>query len=220
MEYTPITLTEQDKAILNSYLPVAESVARFWGDGCEVVIHNLSNLDASVVKIINGHLSGREIGAPISEATLSIVNQMIEDPALQHIIYFAKNKRNETFKALVSSIKGENGTIIGLFCINFYLNTSLSSFVHTFTPTAKADQEYISETFVENTKELMINALNEARNTVYNNPSISSSNRNKEIVAILQQKSIFKLKDSVVTVAELLGVSKNTIYMHIRNMNK
>ena len=45
-------------------------------------------------------------------------------------------------------------------------------------------------------------------------------NKNKEIVAILYQKGIFNLKDSVITIANHLGISKNTAYMHIRNMNK
>ena len=44
--------------------------------------------------------------------------------------------------------------------------------------------------------------------------------KNKEIVAILYQKGIFNLKDSVITIANHLGISKNTVYMHIRNMNK
>ena len=217
----PITiLTEQDKAILRSYLPIAEGVAEFWGENCEVVIHNLARLDSSVMKIINGNHSGRQEGAPISEVTLSFVNKMVADPSLNHVTYFAKNKRGETFKASISAIKGEKGNIIGLFCINFYLSASLLSLMQTFTPTAKAEHENISETFVENTEELMLNALEEAKRAVYENLSISSSNKNKEIVAILYQKGIFNLKDSVITIANHLGISKNTVYMHIRNMNK
>ena len=59
MENTITILTDKDKAILNSYIPVAEGTAEFWGENCEVVIHNLSRLDSSVMKIVNGHLSGR-----------------------------------------------------------------------------------------------------------------------------------------------------------------
>ncbi len=66
----------------------------------------------------------------------------------------------------------------------------------------------------------MLHALEDAKKTVYSNLAISSSNKNKEIVALLYQKGIFNLKDSVITIAEHLGISKNTVYMHIRNMNK
>jgi len=220
MENITIDLTEKDKAILNSYISVAEGTADFLGENCEIVVHNLSRLDASVMKIVNGHLSGRQAGSPISEVTLSFVNKMIANPALRHVTYFAKDKRGETFKASISAIEGENGNIIGLFCINYYLTVTLLSLLQNFTPTAKAEAENISETFVENAEELMLNALEEAKKSVYDNLSISSSNKNKEIVAILYQKGIFNLKDSVITIANHLGIPKNTVYMHIRNMHK
>ena len=38
MENTSTILTEKDKAILNSYLSVADGVAEFWGENCEVVV--------------------------------------------------------------------------------------------------------------------------------------------------------------------------------------
>lgn len=220
MENAITILTEKDKAILNSYIAVAEGTAEFWGENCEVVIHNLSRLDASVMKIVNGHLSGRQIGSPISEVTLSFVNKMLANPGLRHVTYFAKNKRGDAFKASISAIEGENGNIIGLFCINFYLTASLLSLLQNFTPSTKTENDNISETFVENAEELMLNALEEAKKSVYDNLSISSSNKNKEIVSILYQKGIFNLKDSVITIANHLGISKNTVYMHIRNMNK
>ena len=43
--------------------------------------------------------------------------------------------------------------------------------------------------------------------------------RCKEIISILHQKGIFNLKDAVVKVAHCMGISKNTVYMHVRNLN-
>lgn len=220
MEHYTVVLTKQDRQILESYIPVAEGMAEFWGESCEVVIHNLERLDASVMKIVNGYHSGRQAGAPISEITLSFLNKMLADPKLRHVTYFAKNRRGETFKASTTAILGEHQRIIGLFCINYYLNCSLNSFLHTFVPNSKTEAENISEIFVENTSELMLEALENAKNAVYGNPAISSSNKNKEIINLLYQKGIFNLKDSVVTIAEHLGISKNTVYMHLRNQNK
>ncbi len=220
MENRITNLTEHDKITLLSYFPLAEGTAEFWGENCEVVVHDLSRLDASVVKIVNGHLSGRHTGAPISEVTLSFVNKMLATPSMRHITYFAKNKRGDTFKASITAIEGEKRNIIGLFCVNYYLTVPLLSLLQNFTPSAKPESENISETFVENAEELMLNALEEAKKSVYANLSISSSNKNKEIIAILYQKGIFNFKDSVITIANHLGISKNTVYMHIRNMNK
>ena len=48
--------------------------------------------------------------------------------------------------------------------------------------------------------------------------TVSNSLKNKEIVLRLNEKGIFKLKNAVVTVANLLGISKNTVYLHLRNI--
>ncbi|WMI80126.1 helix-turn-helix transcriptional regulator [Anaerotignum sp. MB30-C6] len=220
MESPISSLSERDRATLYSYVNVADGVAEFWGDLCEVVIHNLENMDNSVMHIVNGHLSGRQVGAAISEVTLSFLNRMMAEPNFKHLHYFAKNKRGENFKASISAIVGESGNIIGLFCLNMYLSSPLTALIQCMTPGENAKQENISETFVENTTELMLHALEEVKKCVYSNLAISSSNKNKEIVSILYQKGIFNLKDSVITIAEHLGISKNTVYMHIRNMNK
>ena len=107
---------------------------------------------------------------------------MMATPRHESRHLFAKNKRGEAFKASISAIRGEKHQIIGLFCINYYLNTPLLSFMQTFTPITKTESENISETFVENTEELMLNALEDAKKTVYSNLTISSSNKNKEII--------------------------------------
>ena len=77
MDHSITILSEKEKAILESYMLSADGLAEFWGENCEVIIHDLTQLDASVVKIVNGHLSGRQVGAPISEVTLNFVNKMM-----------------------------------------------------------------------------------------------------------------------------------------------
>lgn len=52
---------------------------------------------------------------------------------------------------------------------------------------------------------------------MFHDPTISSSNKNKEIILRLYQQGIFQLKDAVITVSNQLNISKNTVYMHLRN---
>ena len=50
--------------------------------------------------------------------------------------------------------------------------------------------------------------------------SVSSSNKNKEIIRLLYQQGIFNLKDSVQITSQKLNLSKNTVYLHLRNLEK
>ena len=59
-----ISLTETDHHILKSYYSILEGLDQFLGEGYELVLHSLEDLDSSAVKVINGHYTGRKEGAP------------------------------------------------------------------------------------------------------------------------------------------------------------
>ncbi len=222
MKNPTVVLTDLDRLILDNYMITADGVADFWGNSCEVIVHSLESLDASIIKIVNGSHSGRSVGSPITDVALTTLNQLSEDSEKKYFTYFAKNKRGEQMKSSIVAIRGEHGNVIGLFCINFYLNTSFHSLIQSFSETSSNNNSggSLSETFVDNAEDLMLYALEEAKQIVYNDMTISSSNKNKEIVSLLYSKGIFNLKDSVITISDRLGISKNTVYMHIRNLNK
>lgn len=219
MENSYVTLTEQDKAILESYKIMLDGLADYLGDGYELILHSLENLDKSVIKIINGHYTGRVEGAPITNLALSMLEKIRESKELKSLCYFNKNKNGATLKSTTIPIAGENKRIIGLLCINFHTEISFASMLSSFIPT-DLPASPITEIFSDNVDDLISSALEEAKNKILPDPSISTVNKNKEIIFILYQKGIFNVKDAVIKVAELLGISKNTVYMHIRNLSK
>ena len=216
-----ITFSETDQLIMESYKGAAAGLADYLGSGYELVLHSLADLDHSVIAIFNGHYTGRKIGSPVTDLALQMLSQLEEQKGRDYITYFAKNKNDQPLKCTTTVIRGEHGRAIGLLCINFYLNTPFQSLLRDFTNTENLvnPDEHVSEAFVSNTDDLIDSTLETARNAVMRDSTISASNKNKEIVAILYEKGIFNLKDSVITVAEKLGISKNTVYMHLRNLN-
>ena len=138
-----------------------------------------------------------------------------------HISYFSKNKKGEPLHSCTITIEGENKRIIGLLCINFYMNTPMYKFLGNLLEPARHStvDTVATETFVDNSTELIYEAVNQTRSEVLADVNVTTQNRNKEIVTRLAVRGIFKLKDSVVQCAEILGISKNTVYMHLRNMD-
>ncbi len=211
-----VVLTPADRAVLESYRSFCEGLANYLGDGYEIVLHSLENLDRSVIKIINGYHTGRKEGAPITDLALRMLENIREKGAEGYIAYFSRNKRNEPLRSTTITIQGEGGRIIGLMCINFYMNTPLSIMLEQWTQGA-ASPAVRSETFVDDPEDLIRAAVVSVRDEVLADSSVTAHNKNKEIVARLAAKGIFKLKDSVVQCAEMLGISRNTVYMHIRS---
>ena len=143
-----------------------------------------------------------------------------ERPDTNCITYFNRNQKGEPLKSATIVIRNHSRMAIGLLCINFYMNTSVFQFLQSMTPpAAQTPDSPVEESYVENVDELIVQAVTEASQKVQNDSAISNANKNKEIVSILYQRGIFNLKDAVVKVAGLMGISKNTVYMHVRNLN-
>ncbi len=210
-------LTHVDKAILDSYIPMLDGMAAYLSDCFELVLHSLEDYEHSVVCIHNGHHTGRTVGAPITDLALKMLDE-INRGHEGHIVYFSRNKKGEPLKSTTIAIRGENNRIIGLLCINMYLNTSLADLFSAFSPNHQSNSAgSISESFAQDTSDLIRTALEEERLRVLGDTRILPSNRNKLIVEALYNRGIFQIKDAVVLVADMMGISRNTIYMHIRN---
>lgn len=66
--------SDRDKEILTSYFRLADTIADFIGPHSEVVIHSFENFEKSVVKIVNGHHTGRTLGSPITDLGLRMLS--------------------------------------------------------------------------------------------------------------------------------------------------
>ena len=214
-----VKLTKTDRVILESYIPVVQDLAVYLGSSYEIVLHSLEDYDHSVIAIVNGAHTGRTVGAPITDLALDMLDVLSQGKP--STAYFSTNKKVEPLKSTTIAIRGEHDSIVGLLCINLYLNTSLSEILADLTPDRFAGiSAPARETFASNTGELIEAALDDIRARVMQDASILPSNQNKAIVEELYDKGMFRLKDAVVIAADLLGISKNTIYMHIRNYRK
>jgi predicted transcriptional regulator YheO len=57
------------------YLSMVNFIADICGPKYEVVLHDLSKPEKSVIAIRNNHISGRDIGSPITDLALKILKQ-------------------------------------------------------------------------------------------------------------------------------------------------
>lgn len=217
-----LALTDTDQKILESYKAMLPNLGEYLGEGYEIILHSLENLQHSVIENVNGHYSGRKNGSPITDLALSMLARLEHDKNHSSFCYMNRSKTGVPLRSSTIPIIGEGERIIGLICINFYTNIPLSQLLAKFVPdpsTLKPETMEVHENFAENADELIENVLNETKQRILNDTSVSSQNKNKKIVEELYTKGIFNIKDSVVKVAGLLGISKNTVYMHIRNAN-
>jgi predicted transcriptional regulator YheO len=219
-------LSRTDELIIESYKTTMDGLAAYYGDAFEIVLHDLVDLDQSIIKIVNGFHSGRKEGAPITDFALSMLEQITKNNAhsspveYSHpfITYLSSSKYGKPVKSTTIVIFGEKEKPIGLLCINLYLDSPLTSLLQNFSLTAPA--EYVAEHFISNSDELITRVLEKVKAEVLADEAVPPSQKNKEMVTLLYYQGIFKMKDAVQTISRDLGISKNTVYLHIRALEE
>lgn len=211
--------TPEDRALLERFFPIADGLAAYLGPSYEVVIHSLEDLEHSVVKIVNGVHTGRSVGSPITDLALQMLDRLQSDKSqADYQVYFCRNYRGEPMRSTTVAIRNGNQKIVGLLCINLYLNAPIADFVSAFLP--QANSVFAAEHFAGDAADAVRQKVEEARAIVEGNPTILPSLRNKEMIRLLDSWHVFSLKNAIDQVAEELGISSHTVYFHLRNLSK
>ncbi|WP_010259924.1 helix-turn-helix transcriptional regulator [Treponema primitia] len=220
------SLSAADKLIIESYKTTMDGLAAYYGDAFEIVLHDLMDLDHSIIKILNGFHSGRKEGGPITDFALSMLEQIRKNAAAEgkqpqsgpYISYVSASKYGKPVRSTTIILFGERNRAIGMLCINLYLDSPLSSLLQKFSMVPQSD--FVTENFINDSNELILRTLEKVKNAVNSDETVHPSLKNKEIVTLLYHQGIFKLKDAVQTVSAELEISKNTVYLHIRSLEE
>ncbi|MFP3423033.1 PAS domain-containing protein, partial [Bacillus sp. SIMBA_161] len=70
-----------------------QAIAAVGGTDCEVVLHDLSShdLDHSIAAIVNGHVSGREVGGPSTNLGIEV----LQNEAADHNAYGYRGRTSD-----------------------------------------------------------------------------------------------------------------------------
>ena len=103
-------------ACLERYIPLVEFMGKICGKSYEIILHDVSTPERSVIAACNEHLSGRRIGDPMTE----LAKELLRTGAYKEHDYVANYEgRTRGGKCFVSStyfIK-EKGHLVGLICV-------------------------------------------------------------------------------------------------------
>lgn len=209
-------LSQSDLDLLKSTENIVDGIAAMYGEHTEVVLHSLDSSNPSIVKIANGHVTGRSIGAPITDFALFKLKkgQEISDP------YVTKTSAGKTLRSITTVIRNANDIPIGLLCINTDMDAPLQSVLRIMLSDSLASSEPVSspENFARNIDESLQTTLDKISAEVKDNDAIPASKKNREIITQLYDLGVFELKDSIQIAAKRLDISVHTIYRYQREI--
>ena len=227
----PAAFTDEDRHLIANFVPLVDGLASLLGTGCEVVLHAFDQLDASVIKIANGHVTGREAGAPATDFALAQLRQTTVHPQEQGPqeqdpedqvswrSYFSRNRQGQLLKSASMTIRNRQQQPIGMLCVNFSLDAPLSSLLAALSMPGMANSLNTVPVVLEN--ESFANSVDDlvaqVMAKVDADTSLPASARNKAIITTLYDRGLFEIKEAAHLVAVRLAISRHTVYLHIRN---
>lgn len=204
---------------LRAFIPFVKGLADTFGTNCEVVLHDFSDLQHSIIAIENGHVTGRSVGSPMMEASLKLyVSDKVDE---DNINYTGKSADGRVLKSSTMFIKDEKAKVLGCLCINYDI-TELTAVQRVMNDLMKVA---VPNAGIKNSEpdDEVFNVVSGVLKDIVNDtiqiigkPIIYLSKEEKvNIVEILDQKGAFLIKGAIDYVAEVLCVSRYTIYNYL-----
>jgi predicted transcriptional regulator YheO len=207
--------------VFKTYLALVEFMGEILGKNHEIVLHDLTDLNNSIIAIKNNH-SGRNVGGPATDLVLKIMNN--KELQQRNFIsnYQGYSKNGEKFRSSTFFIRDKADNLIGMLCVNSDLSAidklvdAVQSII-SFNNIKEFDLECgsYSENLSSSIEELTKDSIETIINMKGVSPDRMTPEEKIEIVNELNQKGIFLLKGAVSEVAHHLKSSEASIYRYL-----
>ena len=225
-------MTSSSNLILQHYIKLTEFLGKALGPDYEVSLHDLTRKDRSIIAIANNYISGREVGAPLTNMALSSLRDKSYERMDYHLHYYSINVNGKDLRSSTFFIK-DSGKLIGLLCINFddsryrdVCDRILSLchpdlFVTDVLPQAGATWDEAledcpaAEKFCNSADAVAVDAINWELNRMGVTPKQLTPGKRLQVIAALEASGTFLLKGAVKSAAASLRCSQASVYRYI-----
>jgi predicted transcriptional regulator YheO len=202
--------------VLELLKDVGLAIASLLGKSCEVVIHDTSDLEHSIVWV-QGDVTGRHVGGMMTDLGLEMLRQRQAHPLFNYTTYSESGK---TLKSASIWLKDGHGEICGGFCINLDITPvlALREFSRDLAPEdARTD---LSEAHAADLGDMIDTMIAECEYRTGTPASGMNKDQRLEVVRFLDKRGAFQVRNSVVIVADRLGVTRKTVYNYLREIER
>ena len=221
-----MTEKKSNRKILENYSMIVKAIAKTFGENCEVILHDVSDLEHSIIMIENGHLTGRKIGSTMTDMGLYFLKSDLFRDTEFVANYQTESKDKKKLKSTSIFIRDEEKAIIGFLCINYAVDYLLETrkkiddfcAINKDAYNINLKKEINGEIFSDNINDLLDGLFKRAHEKVGVAIEKMKKNEKMEIVKLLNKKGVFLVKGNIDKIAEKLNVSRYTIYNYLAEL--
>lgn len=220
-------------ALLQHYVKLTEFLGYALGPDYEIALHDMTDKNHSIIAIANNHISGRQLGAPLTNVALSVLRDRSYESSDYRLHYYGITVNGKALRSNTMFIK-HNGELVGMLCINFddsrfrELSSKIMGLCHpdvfvkdvVMKSILDEDEEPIPakaapEKFRNTTEAVASDSIARELERLGVTVDRLTSEERLSIIASLEAEGIFLLKGAVKDVATGLKCSQASVYRYL-----
>jgi len=223
------TIQIERATVISALQPIVQMLGSILGSNVEIVLHDLTMPERSVIGIANGHVTGRTVGSSVLSGPkddLSFAEVMrelkVRGQAVHAVVadYPTENASGQRLKSSSVIFRDTMGEPFAALCLNadmtmFEVAHSWLERILNTKPLAQPVQA--SEPQMEI---LMKEIINDAVHKL--GKPIAMMNKEEKIYAVhvMMQRGLFIVKGGVERAAKALGVTRHSVYNYLEELRK
>lgn len=217
------------RAVMQAMEAVVTVLKSMLGPNVEVVLHDLTQPESSIVAITNGHVSGRVVGQSVlsgpknDKAFLAAEVELTSAGVASHSVMgdyptFAPN--GQPLRSATALFRDSTGEPYAALCFNADMTVIklahnwLEKMLNTSVEQAPAAAE------PADMDALMNEIISDAVNKFGKPPAMMNKEEKTHAVDVMLQRGLFIVKGSVESAARSLGVTRYTIYNYLEECRR
>ncbi len=206
--------------LLQPYVAIANMLTATFGSDCEVVLHDLTVPERSVVYVANDSVTGRQVGQSFDQLVKQVIlSEELKEDYVANYFFTAPN--GKLIRSSTLLIRDEGGKLAGAMCINLDTTRAQAQMEHLrqwLPPEAAAAASSRSQQQPEHIADMVSGLI---RSIVGDKPPGQMTREERLAkVRFMEEKGIFLMKGSVEQAAEGLGVKEVTIYSYLDELRR
>ncbi len=208
-------MTESEQGALMEVLRrFTSAIAEAVGKNCEVVLHDFTDPEHSISAIANGHITGRKVGDVVDVLGLQLLRHPPEGDLLN---YRTETKSGRVLRSSSIFLRDDHGKIFGCLCINHDIS-GLLQLQHWLREEVAPLEGDVHEEFEHSVDSVLDRLIQDAIRSTGKEIADLTREDKVAVISYLENKGAFLIRYSVDRIAELLSISKYTIYNYLEEI--
>ncbi len=188
--------------------PVVDCIADLLGPNAEVVLHDVRRPERSVIMIRNGHITGRTLGAPLTDLGFFMLRE--SEKRIETLgVYYSRTEDGKVLKCNGANLRDSKGNIEAMLCVNIDVTAdahNIRNGMERLTEHYRTDIEQVIDTMISE-------AVSQAAGEL-------SQEQKMELIRALESRGVFLARGAVKRVSTALNMAVPTVYKYIQRARR